>query len=122
MVLVGTVILSSCKSATERYIDGFEAFVVRTERNADNYNTEQWDKADMQFDNYTGERYEKVEQKLTPEQKKKVGELTARYYKLRVKSAGGDIIEKIKGGLNYIEGFAEEIMGGISDNENENEK
>lgn len=110
-VFVGFFMLVSCKNATEKYVNSFESFVQRTERNAQNYTDEQWKRADTQFEAFTGERYEKIEHKLTSEQKKKVAELTARYYKLRVKSTGSELIESIKNGLNYIEGFTKGILG-----------
>lgn len=109
-VLAGFLLFSACKSAPERYLTSFESFVVEIEQTANNYSDEQWQEADTRFEMFTGEEYKKVEHQLTTEQKKKVGELTARYYKMRAKSAGDDILDMIKGGLNYIEGFAEGLL------------
>ena len=107
---VCVIITTACSTGAKGYLRSFESFVERIERHADSYTEKQWEKADNQFEIFTGEKYDKVEACLTPEQKKKVGELTARYYKVRLKSAGGDILDNIRGGLNYLEGFAEEII------------
>ncbi|MBO4738586.1 MAG: hypothetical protein J5606_03390 [Bacteroidales bacterium] len=109
-LVVYVIITISCQSGVKGYLRSFESFVDRIERHADSYTEKQWEKADNQFEIFTGEKYDKVEARLTSEQKKKVGELTARYYKVRLKSAGGDILDKIRGGLNYLEGFAGEII------------
>jgi secreted Zn-dependent insulinase-like peptidase len=111
-LLVGIVmilLLASCQSKPLGYVDSFERFVERVEKNASSYSQEQWEKNDEKLQNYI-ERYDKEKKKLSSDEKKKVGELTVRYYKARVKSLRLNILGEIGDWIDYLQGFANEIM------------
>jgi len=100
----------ACKSPEESYLDGFESFVERIEREAKDLSDEDWKKNDACFSEFVGEKYDKVKGELSYDGKKKVGELTARYCKSRAKASGKQFLDLIESGKNLFEGFAEEIM------------
>ncbi len=120
-LLVGIVMIllfTSCQSKPLGYVDSFERFVERVEKNASSYSQEQWEKNDERLQNFI-ERYDKEKKKLSSDDKKKVGELTVRYYKARVKSMGFGILDEIGGWLDYLEGFANEIMKDVENYQNQ---
>lgn len=108
----------ACQSKPLGYLNGFERFVERVERNASTYSQEQWNRNDEHLQKFI-ERYDKEKQKLSSDEKRKVGELTVRYYKARVKSMGLNILDEIGGWLDFLEGFADEIMKDIENYQNQ---
>lgn len=113
------VFIMSCASKQEKFLNNFESFILETEQNATSYSSNDWEAVDAQFERFMTEEQEIVEKELTSEQKKKVGELTARYYKVRAKSYGESLIDAIEDGLDYIEGFANGILNDNNDKNNE---
>ena len=103
------LLLASCQSMPLGYVTSFERFVERVERNSSSYSHKQWEKNDGQLQKYI-EKYSREKQKLSPDEKRKVGELTVRYYKVRVKSMGLNFLGEIGGWLDYLKGFTDEIM------------
>lgn len=112
------LLLMACKSTPIGYVDNFERFVERVEKNVSSCSQEQWEKNDERLQNFI-ERYDKEKKKLSSDDKKKVGELTVRYYKARVKSMGFSILDEIGGWLDYLEGFANEIMKDVENYQNQ---
>lgn len=88
VVAVLSLSLTACKPTGKRYIRRFQSFVEKIEKNGASYTDEQWDKADTEFVSFLDERYKEVKETLTSEDKKMVGELAARYIKVRWKSLG----------------------------------
>ena len=118
-LLVGIVmLLAACQSTPLGYVNSFERFVERVEKNASSYSQEQWNRNDEHLQKFI-ERYDKEKQKLSSDEKRKVGELTVRYYKARVKSMGLNILDEIGGWLDFLEGFADEIMKDIENYQNQ---
>lgn len=120
-LLVGIItilLFVSCQSSPLGYVDSFESFVERVEKNASSYSQEQWEKNDEKLQNYI-ERYDKEKQKLSSDEKRKVGELTVRYYKARMKSLGLNIIGEIGGWIDYLQGFADGITKDIENYQNQ---
>jgi len=93
--------------------------VNKVEHNSKSYSTEQWDEMDAEFSILT-DRYEKLSPKLTDEEQRKAGALTARYLKVRMTAVGEDVMDCVKDGLNFFEGFAEEVIKDINDYQNNN--
>ncbi len=116
--IVVALLIISCESTPIGYVNGFERFVMRIERNASNYTQEQWKQNDGQLQKYV-ERYQTEKSKLLPDEKRKVGELTFRYYKVRVKVVGFNVLGEIDGWLDYIEGFADEVMKDVEKYQNQ---
>lgn len=96
----------------------FERFVKRVEKNATSYTNEQWEKNDEQLRKFV-DQYDKEKHKLSSDDKRKVGELTVRYYKARMKGKGNNILDEIDGWLEYLNGFGEEIMKDIDNYQNQ---
>ena len=119
IVLALVLSLSSCRSKSERYIVDLEKFVNKVEHNSKSYSTEQWDEMDAEFSILT-DRYEKLSPKLTDEERRKAGALTARFLKVRMTAVGEDVMDCVKDGLNFFEGFAEEVIKDINDYQNNN--
>lgn len=103
------ILFVSCESTPWSYMNSFERFVERVEKNASSYSKEQWEKNDEQLKKYV-EQYDKEKQNLSTDEKRKVGELTVRYYKARVKAKGLNILGEIDDRLEYLKGFGEEIL------------
>jgi len=112
------LLLVTCQSKPRGYVNGFERFVERVEKNASSYSKEQWDRNDEQFQKYV-ERYNTEKSKLTIDEKRKVGELTGRYYEARVKSMGLNLFGEIRDWLDFIKGFADEIKEDIENYQNQ---
>lgn len=116
--IIMILLFVSCKSTPWSYMNSFERFVERVEKNATSYTNEQWEKNDEQLKKYI-DQYDKEKQKLSSGEKKKVGELTVRYYKARVKAKGLNIIGEIDGWLEYLKGFGDEIMKDVENYQNQ---
>lgn len=116
--IIIVLLLMACHSMPIGYVNSFERFVERVEKNALSYTKEQWEKNDEQQKKYV-ERYKTEKSKLTTDEKRKVGELTVRYYKVRVKSMGLSIFGGLRDWLDYIKGFADEIMEDIENYQNQ---
>ena len=103
------ILFVSCESTPWSYMNSFERFVERVEKNASSYSKEQWEKNDEQLKKYV-EESDKEKQKLSSDEKRKVGELTVRYCKARVKAQGLNILGEMDDWLEYFKGFGEEIL------------
>ena len=117
-VIILILLLMACQSTSLGYVDSFERFVERVEKNASSYSKEQWEKNDEQLNKYV-ERYKTEKAKLSTDEKREVGRLTVRYYKARVKSFGHNIFGEIGDWLDYIKGFADEIKEDIENYQNQ---
>ena len=106
------LLLLSCQQKPRNYVGGFERFVVQIEQNASSYTSQDWENNDVKFEDYL-ERFNGQKAKLTTEEKKKIGELTARYYKARVKSVQNTVMNELNDWADFIEGFTNEIIGEI---------
>lgn len=96
--------LFSCSSPQEKFIRNFESFVSGVEENADNLSFSDWDALDAEYEGFA-EEYKEYSRDFTRDQQKEVGRLFGKYYKLRLRAAGEEIV-------NYsglTEGFLEEM-------------
>lgn len=110
-VVAIVLVCSACNfSRTANKVAAFERFVQKVEKNAANYSTEDWDKADVAFKDFVENKLNKNNNNFTSEEMRKIGELEARYYKVRIKYAGEGVLDKLKKELEYLIGFGEEII------------
>ena len=111
------VALVACQSeaGAQVYLMEFEAFVEAVESNVDTYSETDWERNDAEFSKFMGNRLDKVKGKMTSEEKKKVGELTARYYKAKMKSVGKSVKGKINEWKDYLEGFTDEMKESLEE-------
>lgn len=107
-ILISVLVLTSCQNKNS-YLNKFETFVSSVEQGCANYSTEDWAGADAQFQAFAETEYQKYENKLTSEDQNQLGRLSARYAKVRYKSAlrqTGDYIENV---INTVEEFVDEF-------------
>ena len=118
-VIVFCVVLLSCmmllaacqtKLTAELYMESLEHFVEKVEENADSYSAKDWDRKDAEFSKFMDEKFEKVKDQLTPEDKRKVGELTARYTKARLRGVGSSVKGTLEEWMDYVKGFTDELQ------------
>lgn len=117
LLAILAVVFAACQSGAgaQAYLLEFEAFVEAVESNVDTYSQTDWERNDAEFSKFMGNRFEKVKDKLTAEEKKKVGELTARYYKAKMKSVGKTVKGKINEWKDYLEGFTDEMKESLEE-------
>ena len=118
-VTVFSVVLLSCmmllaacqtKLTAQLYMESLERFVEKVEENADSYSAKDWDRKDAEFSKFMDEKFEKVKDQLTPEDKRKVGELTARYTKARLRGVGSTVKGTLEEWMDYVKGFTDELQ------------
>lgn len=102
------------------YISSFERFVEKVTDNQATYSDEDWERADVRFEQFADTDYQKYSRKLTKEEKQKIGKLKGKYLAIRTKSATNILIDNINDALEQldgvVEGFTEEL-----DNQDHNE-
>lgn len=104
------LICVACHSRSTNNLVAFDRFVQNVEKNAPDYTSEDWKKKDNTFKDFVENRVNKDKNNFTSEQMRKIGELEARYYKVRVKYAGKGVIDDLEKEWEYIKGFGEEII------------
>lgn len=104
VVAVLSLSFAACKPTSKSYIRSFRIFVEKIEKNGASYTKEQWKTADSEFVSFLDERYKEVKETLTDKDKKMVGELAARYIKVRWQSL--DVVKA----LNWIKSNGEIIV------------
>jgi hypothetical protein len=112
--LILVVFVVSCSDiGKSSYISSFERFVNSVSEKQESYTNEDWEKADLKFEQFSDTDYQKYVRKLTQEEKQKIGKLKGKYLAIRAKSATNDFIDNIQDALNelggVVEGFAEEF-------------
>ena len=118
-VTVFSVVLLSCmmllaacqtKLTAQLYMESLEHFVEKVEENADSYSAKDWDRKDAEFSKFMDEKFDKVKDQLTPEDKRKIGELTARYTKARLRGVGSTVKGTLEEWMDYLKGFTDELQ------------
>lgn len=106
--IVGFILLFSCQPRAKGYLREFERFVERVEHNESSLSQKQWEQYDAELQVFVN-RYKSEKDNLSHEDKKRVGELTARYYKARIESLGFAFLGEIGNWIAFIQGFIDEI-------------
>ena len=85
----------------------FERVVVDAEQNGANYTREDWEKADKMFEHFSDRYdYDRLAD-MSEEEQREVGRLTARYLKVRARSAMDEVGKSLKAGFSVMRGFME---------------
>lgn len=115
LMILSLVACGSRQSRPRNFIASFERFVIKVEQGAETYSKDDWKKADETFKKFKQEKSnrENAGVKFSSEEQNKIGKLEARYYKARVASVGKGLIEEVDGDLEYLKGFAEEVLNGF---------
>jgi hypothetical protein len=94
------------------YISSFERFVNSVAENQESYTAEDWEQADLRFEQLANADYEKYRAKLTKEENQKIGKLKGKYLAIRAKSEADNFMNNLKDSFEQldgvIEGFVEE--------------
>jgi hypothetical protein len=95
------------------YISSFERFVNSVAENQESYTAEDWEQADLEFENFIDSEYVKYQAKLTQEENQKIGKLKGKYLAIRAKSEADNFMNSLKNSFEQldgmIEGFVEEF-------------
>ncbi len=106
--LFATALLAaSCATATPR---SFERVVDKAETDGASYSEQDWAAADAQYEEFM-EKYSDMEtlRSLTPEKRKEVGRLAARYLKVRTRVQMQDMQDALEVGSDLTKGFLDEL-------------
>lgn len=106
--LVSTALLAtSCASTTPR---SFERVVDKAESDGASYSEKDWEVADAQYGEFM-EKYSDMEtlRSLTPEGRKEVGRLAARYLKVRTRVQMRDMQDALEVSSDLTKGFLDEL-------------
>lgn len=95
-LLFSLFLMVSCASSLPKQ---FTALADKVEKQGASFSNEQWEQANAQF-NKLMEKYDKVADKLKPEQKKEISSSILRYQAASVKAS-------IKGAADAVEGIVE---------------
>ncbi|MDL2309550.1 hypothetical protein LJC39_00275 [Parabacteroides sp. OttesenSCG-928-B22] len=83
-LLVSLILLFTATSCgvynKDSYVKSFESFIVGLEKK-ESFTEEEWEKIGTRFVEYSETHYEEYKDKLTSADRKKIGELRARYLK-----------------------------------------
>lgn len=99
--------MMGCKSTEERNIDKLETIVEKAETQGDSYSEEDWEIAISRFEKAL-ENIETSDKKLSPEQLKEIGRLTARMTKVTTKYYFGVLTDVMSDKAQELSGFMEE--------------
>ena len=113
MALLTTI--TSCKSTQERNIDKLEKIVEKAESHGDNYSEKDWENSVAQFERVM-ESIESCNKRLSPEQLKEVGRLTARMTKATTKYYFGVFTDLASDKAMELSGFLEEMQEEADEN------
>lgn len=99
-------IFSACQPLNKNaYMNRFNNFVSEVEAKGDNYSENEWEKADEKFEKFSDAYYKKFAGDLTPDDRKQVGRLAAKYCKMRLVAYG----RLMNDNMPLAAGFLEEL-------------
>lgn len=78
----------------ESYLEGFERFVDRVEKNHEKYNKKDWEWANSQFQKYNGDWYEEYCDEFTLSDQLKIKSFIIRYYSYQDEEDIAEILEQ----------------------------
>jgi uncharacterized protein YxeA len=114
-LLLAVLIVVSCTFySKEDYLKDFASFVTEIEQNYKTYSDEDWSVKDQEYEEYTGESYNKFKAELTGDEKKQVGKLKAKYNTVKVKHKAEKIIDNVSDGINQLQGVVEGVIEAIN--------
>ena len=107
--------LNSCTTgySKDSYIRSLERFVTSVENHCDNFDEQDWDRADRRMAAFR-EQYSRYEKKFSRNDVKRVAKLMTRYAFLRGKSAVTDFWDELKTSIEWGMGAAQELFQDVS--------
>lgn len=98
MLVLGIVVLMfgcSAPNTKENYLERFERFVSRVEKNHKEYNKKDWEYTDERFEKYNKEWYLKFSDEFTLNDQIKIKGCIIRYHACRNKNDIGEMLKQI---------------------------
>lgn len=108
-ILIGMLFVS-CQSTPQGYLNAFERFVEEVEQDASSYSKGDWSERNEEFEEFVGEKYEKVKDKLSAEDKRVMAEFVVRYYKARIVTSSVEFLNQVGKGVDFLEHFGKELF------------
>lgn len=110
-IVAAMLLFASCKAGLTKngYLKNFEKFVTTMEAEGDNYTKGQMDESLETYEFYTDDCVKKYNDKLTKEDYKKIGSLSARYQKVLLKWYMGALGDAMDNGGGVLEGWLNEM-------------
>jgi hypothetical protein len=91
------VLITSCLEpySKEKYIERFEQFVKRVEKNHKQYNAKDWEYADARFEKYNTQWYLKFSDEFTVSDQVRIKSCIIRYHTFRNKESLSEILRQL---------------------------
>lgn len=104
------VLLTSCNYFynKEKYLQDYTWFIAELEQHSSSYTTAQWDEAQLQFEQFNIELYQRIYTELTPDDQQTIGRLKARYAKVQLRHQLNKMLDGVEDGLEQLKGAVEE--------------
>ena len=94
----------------DQYLKDFDRFVSTAEVDLATIRKDDWLNVEQKYDQFTTEMYNKVSDKLTPEDQQTIGKLKIRFEKVRFQFELKQLEKKVTDGVEQIKGAAKEIV------------
>ena len=99
-----------CGSASERYLSKFDKFVSSVVEDGDEMSEEDWNEAQVKYDEFMSEYEEELSGSFTPEENKEFGRLQGAYAKAVMGMAFNSLDESLQDGAEMMEGYVEGLL------------
>lgn len=113
-MLMITFLVSCSGSSPKAYIKSFEKFVAKVEADGDNFSNADWDKADAKLAEFS-DKYDKISNKFTTEEKKHIIDLKARYLVKKSKVKGSEALDLLNDFFSKGAETLGNLFGGLED-------
>lgn len=93
----------------EKYLRDYTRFVTELEQQSPTYTIAQWDNAQLQFEQFNTELYQRIYTELTPNDQQTIGSLKARFTKVQLRHWLNKMLDSVEDGLEQFKGVVEEM-------------
>ena len=97
----------------DSYVKSFTAFVEKVKVENKKYTEEDWKQADLNYDKFAVQDYNKYLDNLTETDKEKIGKIEAQYKLIKFKKESKNIFEDAKNALYQVKGAIKEVVDSI---------
>lgn len=113
-ILFALLFFNSCEFQTkDNYIKNFSDFIQNVKSGSPNFTEEDWVSADLQFNKYTVEQYDKFKPELTEMDIETIGKLKGVYQVIKFKKAAKEAMKDAKDLIYQAQGAVEEVIDPI---------
>ena len=93
----------------EKYLRDYARFVTQLEQQSPTYTSAQWDEAQLRFEQFNTELYQRIYTDLTPDDQQTIGRLKARYTKVQLRHQLNKMLDGVEDGLEQLKGAVGEM-------------